>query len=201
MQVEDLSPWCKTHSEVVESLFWHYAMSTKYWTVLNTKGLDNTQISLTWNEWLKYSQQCPENKVINKAGGYTLPLLADLNANHSHILSMSLGCPLLQAIRDRLTLALQLNIECIEVESNVVIVVKFITNVAANNLALSTLVNDCKSLMSKFVSIALKHIYREGSQCANKLARLWSSFQQENSNTFHRRDLLCREPQLVLRLC
>ncbi|MBA0783672.1 hypothetical protein Gotri_001344 [Gossypium trilobum] len=114
MQVEDLSPLCKTHSEVVESLFWHYAMSTKYRTVLNTKGLDNAQISLTWNEWLK-------------------------------------------AIRERLTLALQLNIECIEVESNVVIVVKFITNVEANNLALSTLVNDCKS-MSKFVSIALKHI-------------------------------------------
>ncbi|MBA0728260.1 hypothetical protein Golax_001173 [Gossypium laxum] len=158
MQVEDLSPLCKAHSEVVESLFWHYAMSTKYWTVLNTKGLDNTQISLTWNEWLK-------------------------------------------AIRDRLTLALQLNIECIEVESNVVIVFKFITNVEANNLALSTLVNDCKSLMSKFVSIALKHIYREGSQCANKSARLWSSFQQENSNTFHSRDLLCRETQLVLRLC
>lgn len=44
MQVEDLSPLCKNHSEVVERLFWHCAMSTEYLTVLNTKGLDNTQI-------------------------------------------------------------------------------------------------------------------------------------------------------------
>ncbi|MBA0613585.1 hypothetical protein Godav_013985, partial [Gossypium davidsonii] len=102
----------------------------------------------------------------------------------------------LWAIRNGLSLAEQLNITRIEVESDVDIVVKTISNAKANDIFLSTIVNDYRSHMSKFTSTLLKQTCQEGNQTADRLAQLGSSFQQDNYNTFYSRNLLfiCKEP-------
>ena len=42
---------------------------------------------------------------------------------------------------------------------------------ACSNSAHSSLIADCKELMSKFPGVQIKHYYREANQCANRLAK------------------------------
>nr|KJB47816.1 hypothetical protein B456_008G043100 [Gossypium raimondii] len=78
------------------------------------------------------------------------------------------------------------------------IALKLIENENANNIALSTLVNDCRCLLLKFAVVTLNLTFKEGNQCADKLACLGSSFQQDYSDTFSNCNLLCI--MIVLRL-
>ncbi|MBA0796729.1 hypothetical protein Gohar_007472, partial [Gossypium harknessii] len=72
-----------------------------------------------------------------------------------------------KAIRNGLSLAWQLNIGSIEIESVSEIAIKLIDNDNTINIALSTIVNDCKSLLLKFITTSLKHIFKEGNRCTD----------------------------------
>ncbi|MBA0880156.1 hypothetical protein Goshw_005923 [Gossypium schwendimanii] len=106
-----------------------------------------------------------------------------------HILLVTSVKALLWAISDGLALALQHNIAHLEFESDATTDVSCICNSETNNLVSSTLVNGCRSLMSKFISTSLKHIYKDGNQCANQLARLENIFQQDNQSTVSNRNI------------
>ncbi|MBA0686245.1 hypothetical protein Goari_013856 [Gossypium aridum] len=122
-------------------------------------------------------------------GCYTIPSQHNPDLLGRHILLVTSVKALLWEISDGLALALQHNIAHLEFESDATTDVSFICNSETNNLVSSTLVNGCRSLMSKFISTSLKHMYKDGNQCANQLARLKNIFQQDNQSTVCNRNI------------
>ncbi|KAK9990428.1 hypothetical protein SO802_025413 [Lithocarpus litseifolius] len=74
-------------------------------------------------------------------------------------------------LKDGLTLASQLRISSICVELDAGLIVLLLTNYSINNLMLELLLDDCKTLLKKFHSSTVHHIFRETNQCAGTLAK------------------------------
>ena len=69
----------------------------------------------------------------------------------------------LWALKDGLMLTSQLRISDICVELDVEFIVLLLTNYLINNLMLEPLLDDCKTLLKKFHSLTLLHIFREAN--------------------------------------
>lgn len=69
------------------------------------------------------------------------------------------------ALRDGLQLAIQLEIQNIEVELDAKVVVDFMNSTTIANRAYSSPLNDCRSLLR------VVHVFREANKCANALAK------------------------------
>ncbi|KAL3500598.1 hypothetical protein ACH5RR_039691 [Cinchona calisaya] len=81
----------------------------------------------------------------------------------------------LWGIRDGLELGISFNVICLEVEVNCQDLVTRLTENTCLLHNLSTLILDCRNLLSSFEKCKISHIYREGSRCAYGLAKLGSS--------------------------
>ena len=74
------------------------------------------------------------------------------------------------ALRDGLILASQMGINNIVVELDAKVVIDLVcaTNTPKRYY---TLLNDCRTLLTRFQGMRIKHVYREGNKCADMLAR------------------------------
>jgi ribonuclease HI len=77
----------------------------------------------------------------------------------------------LRALKDGLLLAIDLEILNLEIEMDSLVAVDLINSSITSNAFLSTVVDDCRSLMERFELRSLKHIFREANGCADLLAK------------------------------
>ena len=77
----------------------------------------------------------------------------------------------LKALKDGLNLAIDLGILNLEIEMDSLVAVEFVNSITTPNPFLSAIVTDCRSLMERFESCSLKHIFREANGCADLLAK------------------------------
>ena len=82
--------------------------------------------------------------------------------------SVTVGC---WALRDGLLLASQLGIAQLVVELDARVVVGLFVSNNSSNKHYSPLLNDCRSLLTRFLQIRVNHVYWEENRCADKLAK------------------------------
>ncbi|KAL0010058.1 hypothetical protein SO802_005166 [Lithocarpus litseifolius] len=75
------------------------------------------------------------------------------------------------ALRDGLLLAFQLSIAQLVVELDARVVVDLVVSNNSSNKHYSPILNDCRSLLTRFQQISVNHVYWEGNRCADKLAK------------------------------
>lgn len=75
------------------------------------------------------------------------------------------------ALRDGLLLASQMGITLLEVELDAKVVVDLVLSKSISNRAYSSLLNDCRYLLSKFQQVQVNHVFREANRCAHGLAK------------------------------
>ena len=71
---------------------------------------------------------------------------------------------------DGLQLALQLGVVCLEVELDAKVVVDLVLSNSVTNRDYSSLLNDCRYLLSRFQQTKVNHTYREANRPADGLA-------------------------------
>ena len=74
-------------------------------------------------------------------------------------------------LEDGLTLASQLGIAYICVKLDAELIVLLLNNYSINNLMLEPLLGDFRTLLKKFYSTIVQHIFKEANQCADALAK------------------------------
>ena len=77
----------------------------------------------------------------------------------------------LWALRDGLSLAIQLGIRNLEVELDAKVIVEMLNNANSSNKKFSPLLLDCRSLMASLTQVRVAHVLREANRCANYLAK------------------------------
>ena len=70
-----------------------------------------------------------------------------------------------------LFLASHMEINNIVVELDAKVVIDLVCANNTPNRFYTPLLNDCRSLLTRFQGIRINHVYREGNRCVNKLAR------------------------------
>ena len=85
-------------------------------------------------------------------------------------------------LEDGLTLASQLRIADICVKLDAELIVLLLNNYSINNLMLEPLLGDCRTLLKKFHSTIVQHIYREANQCADALAKFGNTLSSDFFN-------------------
>ena len=78
----------------------------------------------------------------------------------------------LWALRDGLTMCLDLNINALEIDLDAKVVVDLMDNSGSSNASNSSIVADCRLLISRISQVKVRHCYRESNSCADALARL-----------------------------
>ncbi|KAL0010359.1 hypothetical protein SO802_005467 [Lithocarpus litseifolius] len=76
------------------------------------------------------------------------------------------------ALREGLTLCLDLQIQAVEIELDASAAISFISSNSNTNGDLSGLVDDCRVLLLQLPQVKLLHCYCEANSCADALARL-----------------------------
>uniref|UniRef100_A0A2N9HHK0 Reverse transcriptase domain-containing protein n=1 Tax=Fagus sylvatica TaxID=28930 RepID=A0A2N9HHK0_FAGSY len=79
----------------------------------------------------------------------------------------------LRALKDGLNLAIDLRILNLEIEMDSLVAVELVNSITIPNAFLSTIVTDCRSLLERFESCSLKHIFREANGCADFTCKNW----------------------------
>ena len=97
------------------------------------------------------------------------------------------------ALRHGLSLAIQLGIQNLEVKLDTRVVVDLINSTSQTNAAFTTLLLDCRLLLSKIPHARVSHVFREANYIANALARNCSTM-EEDFCVFY-------QPQTLLRSC
>nr|POE75724.1 putative ribonuclease h protein [Quercus suber] len=82
------------------------------------------------------------------------------------------------AVRDGLMLCLRLGLNAVEVEVDASYLVSLLANAAVTNSEISSLVDDCRDMLKKLSHTRVKHCYREGNKCADRLARLGTELEE-----------------------
>uniref|UniRef100_A0A2N9IBY2 Reverse transcriptase domain-containing protein n=1 Tax=Fagus sylvatica TaxID=28930 RepID=A0A2N9IBY2_FAGSY len=77
----------------------------------------------------------------------------------------------LRALKDGLVMALELDVLYLAVEMDSLVAVELVSSNRATNVVLSTVVDDCRYLLSRFEQTSVLHIYREANSCADALAK------------------------------
>ena len=83
------------------------------------------------------------------------------------------------ALRDGLKLCLSLGINALEVEVDASSVVSLLANAAETNSEIASLVDDCRDMLKIFPQARIKHCYREGNKCADRLARIGTEMEED----------------------
>ena len=81
----------------------------------------------------------------------------------------------LQGLRDGILQCLKLHLPTIKIEIDVKSIVDLLNNPRAAESVVSTLVDDCRYLISQLPWVRVKHYFREANRCADVLARLGSN--------------------------
>ena len=84
----------------------------------------------------------------------------------------------LLALRDELILCVNLNLLAIEIEVDARVILRWVTEEFNSNLHHTSLIMDCKTLISWIPQVKMKHYFREANKCADLLARKGSSSNQ-----------------------
>ena len=84
----------------------------------------------------------------------------------------------LWGLRDRILQCLNLHLLAIKIKIDAKSIVELLNNPRAAENVVSTLVDDCRYLISQLPRVRVKHCFREANRCADVLARLGSN--QEN---------------------
>ena len=84
----------------------------------------------------------------------------------------------LWGLRDGILQCLNLQLPAVEIEIDAKSIVELLNNPRAAERVVSTLVDDCRYLISQLPRVRVKHCVREANRCADELARLGSK--QEN---------------------
>lgn len=74
-------------------------------------------------------------------------------------------------IRDGLMLCIDRNLPMVEVELDAKAVVDMLVNPKYSNNSISSILEDCKYLVSQIPQTRIKHCYFKANRCADKLAR------------------------------
>ena len=82
------------------------------------------------------------------------------------------------ALRDGLTLCLSLGINAMEVEVDASSIVSLLANATETNSEIDSLVDDCGDMLKRIPQARIKHCYREGNKCADRLARLGTDMEE-----------------------
>ena len=75
-------------------------------------------------------------------------------------------------------LSLSLGINAVEVEVDASSVVSLMGNAANTYSEFTPLVDDCRDLLKRFPQAQIKHCYREGNKCADRLARIGTELEE-----------------------
>lgn len=78
----------------------------------------------------------------------------------------------LWALRDGLKYCRDQNYEVVVVELDAKAVIDILSNLNNSNLAVCSLVDDCRCLIAQIPQVLIRHCYREANRCANKLANM-----------------------------
>ena len=87
------------------------------------------------------------------------------------------------ALRDGLTLAIQLGINQLEVELDGKVIVEMLNGVDYPNRSYAPLLCDCRSLIARFMQVQVGQVFREANKCIDFLAKR-GCFRMENFAVF-----------------
>ena len=76
-----------------------------------------------------------------------------------------------QALRDGLTLAIQLGCQQLEVELDAKVIVDLMNSNNISNRVYTPLLHDCRMLLGQLQQVRVTHVFREANKCANFLAK------------------------------
>ena len=85
----------------------------------------------------------------------------------------------LWALRDGLSLAIQLGFYQLEVELNAMVIVDLINSNKYPNRAYSPLLYDCRSLLSRLSQVKVSHVLLEANKCADLLVKGGCSIRED----------------------
>ena len=68
-------------------------------------------------------------------------------------------------------LCIERNFSKVEVELDDKAIVDMLTNLQYDNMSISSILEDCKFLVSQIPQTRIKHCYRKANRCADRLAR------------------------------
>ena len=77
----------------------------------------------------------------------------------------------LWALRDGLSLAIQLGIRNLEVELDAKVIVEMLNNANSSNKKFSPLLLDYRALIASLSQVQVAHVFREANRCADYLAK------------------------------
>ncbi|KAL0014527.1 hypothetical protein SO802_001596 [Lithocarpus litseifolius] len=80
----------------------------------------------------------------------------------------------LWALRDGLIMCSDLHINALEIDLDAKVIADLMNNSGSSNASNSSIVADCRLLISRVPQVKVKHCYRESNSCADALARLGS---------------------------
>ena len=72
-----------------------------------------------------------------------------------------------------------LNLLAVVIELDAKVVMDWVSGNTTINIAHSTLISDCRQLMRQIPNLKVKHCYREANQCADRLAKMGTTQQQD----------------------
>ena len=75
-------------------------------------------------------------------------------------------------LREGLKLCCNLNIRCLKVEMDAKSIVEVLQNTGYVNHVISPILDDCRQLITRFQNFRIKHCFRQANQCADVLARM-----------------------------
>ena len=75
------------------------------------------------------------------------------------------------ALRDGLTLVIQLGINQLEVELDAKVTVEMLNGADCPNRSYAPLLCDCRSLIARFMQVRVGHVFREANKCTDFLAK------------------------------
>ena len=78
----------------------------------------------------------------------------------------------LWALRDGLSMCVDMQIPALEVEFDAKVVADLMNNTTSLNADFAAIVADCRQLLSQIPQVKVYHCYREANRCADALARL-----------------------------
>ena len=81
----------------------------------------------------------------------------------------------LWALRDGLFLCLQAHVQAIIIEMDAKTIVDAFSHQSNSNVIISSLMDDCKYLVTQIPQVRFRHVYREANRCADRLAKLGPS--------------------------
>ena len=85
----------------------------------------------------------------------------------------------LWAVRDGLTRCRALSLEAVQVEVDALVVISLLLQATHTNGEFSSLVDDCKHLMTNIPQVRLIHYFREANRCANALTNLGTNMEDD----------------------